>query len=77
MGVFVDFTGDAQLCVTLCDQHRGSITHGLNQPWIDEAPPGLLLSPDITAERRLNVIMSLLGNEGYAEGEDGCRARGP
>ena len=68
MGVFVDFTGDAQLCVTR-DQHRVLITHGLTQPWIDEAPPGLLLSPDITAERRLNVIMSLLGNEGTLKGK--------
>ena len=32
---------------------RCSITHGLSQSWIDEAPPGLLLTPDITAERRL------------------------
>jgi hypothetical protein len=68
MGVFVDFTGDAQLCVTR-DQHRVLITHGLTQQWIDEAPPGLLLSPDITAERRLNVIMSLLGNEKTLKGK--------
>jgi hypothetical protein len=67
MGVFVDFTGDAQLCVTR-DHERVLITHGLSQAWIDEAPPGLLLTPDITAERRLDVILSLLDSEGMLEG---------
>lgn len=67
VGIFVDFTGDAQLCVTR-DHERILITHGLAQPWIDEAPPALLLSPDITTERRLQVILSLLRREGTLEG---------
>ncbi len=68
LGTFVDFAGDAQLCVT---REHGTvlITHGLSQAWIDEAPPGLLLTPDITAERRLDVIMSLLESEGTLDGK--------
>ena len=67
LGTFVDFAGDAQLCVTR-EHNTVLITHGLSQTWIDEAPPGLLLTPDITAERRLNVIMSLLASEGTLDG---------
>ena len=67
MGIFVDFTGDAQLCVTR-DHERVLITHGVSQAWIDDAPPGLLLSPDITAERRIDVIVSLLESEGELDG---------
>ena len=31
------------------------ITDGLTQEMIDKAPPGLLLTPDITADRQLKV----------------------
>jgi len=67
VGQFVDFTGDAQLCVTR-DQERVLITHMLTQAWIDQAPPALLLTPDITAERRLKVILTLLRREGMLDG---------
>jgi ABC-type branched-subunit amino acid transport system substrate-binding protein len=67
LGTFYDTTGDAQLCVT--EEHeRVLITHGLSQRWIDDAPPGLLLTPDITAERRIAVIMDLLESEGLLDG---------
>jgi ABC-type branched-subunit amino acid transport system substrate-binding protein len=68
MGVFVDFTGDAQLCVTR-DQKRVLITHGLSQSYIDDAPPGLMVSPDITPERRLKVTLDLLNSEGKLKGK--------
>lgn len=67
VGLFVDFSGDAHLCVTR-EHQRVLITHMLSQAWIDEAPPALLLSPDITAERRIKVVMSLLANEGTLDG---------
>jgi ABC-type branched-subunit amino acid transport system substrate-binding protein len=59
IGSMYDPTGDAQLCVT--KQHQTVlITDGLSQEMIDRAPPGLLLTPGITADRRLKVVMSLL-----------------
>jgi hypothetical protein len=63
MGVFVDFTGDAQLCVAR-DKKRVLITHGLDEAQIKEAPPGLMLSPDIATERRTRVIFDLLEKQG-------------
>jgi len=68
VGQFVDFTGDAQLCVTR-DHERILITHMLTQAMIDDAPPGLLLTPDITADRRLQVILTLLRTEGTLDGK--------
>ena len=54
IGSMYDPTGDAQLCVA--KQHKTVlITDGLTQEMIDKAPPGLLLTPDITADRRLKV----------------------
>src|SRR4051794_32391527 len=59
VGSMYDPTGDAQLCVA--KQHKTVlITDGLTQEIIGKAPPGLLLSPGITSDRRLKVIMSLL-----------------
>jgi hypothetical protein len=67
LGVFIDFTGDAQLC--LAREHDTiHIGHELTQGWIDDAPPGLLLTPDITNERRLDVLLQLLETEGTLEG---------
>ena len=50
LGVFIDFTGDGQLCVAR-DHETIHIGHELEQPWIDEAPGGLMLTPDTTKER--------------------------
>ncbi len=62
IGSMYDPTGDAQLCLT--EQHKTVlITDGLSQEMIDKAPPGLLLTPGITADRRLKVIMSLLKSQ--------------
>jgi ABC-type branched-subunit amino acid transport system substrate-binding protein len=68
VGSMYDPTGDAQLCVA--EQHKTIlITDGLSQEMIDQAPPGLLLSPGITSDRRLKVIMSLLKSQHTLDGK--------
>ena len=68
MGTFVDFSGDAQECVTA--KHKTILmTFLLNQAFIDRAPPGLLLAPDITKERRVNVILTLLKRQHTLKGK--------
>jgi hypothetical protein len=68
VGSMYDPTGDAQLCVA--KQHKTVlITDGLSQEMIDKAPPGLLLSPGITSDRRLKVIMSLLKTRKILDGK--------
>jgi hypothetical protein len=62
LGIFVDFSGDAQLCVTR-DHQTILVTHGLSQEWVDKSPPGLMVSSDITTERSVNVLMNLLARE--------------
>ena len=68
VGTMYDPTGDAQLCVA--NQHKTIlITDGLTQDIINKAPPGLLLSPGITSDRRLKVIMSLLKSQHTLDGK--------
>ena len=68
IGTMYDPTGDAQLC--LSKQHKTVlITDGLSQEMLDKAPPGLLLTPGITADRRLKVIMSLLKSRHTLDGK--------
>jgi hypothetical protein len=67
IGVFIDFSGDSQLCLAR-DHKVVHIGHEFSQEWIAEAPPGLLLTPDITAERRISVLMSLLQTAGTLKG---------
>jgi hypothetical protein len=66
-GVFIDFSGDAQLCLSR-DNETVHIGRELERAWIDEAPPGLLVTPQIAAERRIEVLMRLLETEGTLEG---------
>ena len=68
LGVFIDFSGDAQLCLTR-DKETIHIGHELQRSWIEQAPEGLLLTPDITQERRIEVLMKALGEEGTLEGK--------
>jgi ABC-type branched-subunit amino acid transport system substrate-binding protein len=67
LGVFIDFTGDAQLCLTR-DHETIHIGHELEQPWIDDSPPAFLLTPETTAERQAQNILSLFEKEGTLEG---------
>ncbi len=68
LGVFIDFSGDAQLCLTR-DKETVHIGHELKREWIDESPPGLLLTPDISQERRIEVLMSLVRQKNTLEGK--------
>jgi hypothetical protein len=67
LGVFIDFGGEAQLCLSR-DHETVHIGHELEQQWIDDALPGLMLTPDITAEKRTDVLLNLLEEEGTLEG---------
>jgi ABC-type branched-subunit amino acid transport system substrate-binding protein len=68
LGVFIDFTGQAQLCLTR-EHHLVHIGHELDQPWIDAAPPGLLLTTDSTKEQGAKVLVTLLGETGKLKGK--------
>lgn len=62
IGTFYDPDGNAQLC--FAKQHRTIIIGSpLTQALIERGPPGFMLTPDITSERRLRVIMALLSKE--------------
>jgi hypothetical protein len=68
IGTMYDPTGDAQLCVT--KQHKTVlITDGLSQEMIGKAPPGLLITPGITSDRQLEVIMSLVKSHHILDGK--------
>src|SRR5688572_11535018 len=66
LGVFIDFTGDAHLCLAR-DHNTILLTHELEQPWIDEAPPGLLITPDSVLEDDARNLITLLDQEGTLE----------
>jgi ABC-type branched-subunit amino acid transport system substrate-binding protein len=62
VGVFIDQSGDAQLCIA--KNHKTvEVIHNVSQSWIDQAPKGLLLTPNITTDRRLSVILDLLARD--------------
>jgi hypothetical protein len=67
LGVFIDFSGEAQLCLSR-DHETIHIGHELEARWIAEAPPGLMLTPGSTAERLTDVLLNLLEEEGTLEG---------
>ena len=67
LGVFIDFTGDAQLCLTR-DHETVHIGHELEQPWIDESPGGLMLTPDTTKEIAAENLINLMVEEGSLDG---------
>ena len=68
MGTFVDFTGVAHQCVT-GQHHTILMTFLVDKAWMDKAPAALLISPDIAKERRVQVILTLLGREKTLEGK--------
>jgi ABC-type branched-subunit amino acid transport system substrate-binding protein len=59
IGSFYDPTGDAQACIA-AQHHVPLISNTIGESTIRKAPGGLIVSPDITPERRLDVILSLL-----------------
>ena len=62
LGVFIDFSGDAQLCLTR-DHKTIHIGHELEQPWIDASPAGLMLTPDTTKEAAATILINLLADQ--------------
>ena len=67
LGVLIDFTGDAHLCISR-DHDTVLLTHELEQAWIDEAPPGLLITPDYVLEEDAANLITLLDEEGTLDG---------
>ena len=68
VGTFYDPSGAAQLCFSK-EHHTIVIADALTQALVDRGPPGLMLTPDITPERRLRVIMALLQRQGTLRGK--------
>jgi ABC-type branched-subunit amino acid transport system substrate-binding protein len=68
LGVFIDFSGQGQLC--LAKEHKVvHIGHELDQPWIDAAPGGLLLTPDATKQGVSEDLVNLLASTGRLKGK--------
>ncbi len=68
LGVFIDFTGQGQLC--LAKEHQViHIGHELDQPWIDAAPGGLLLTADATKQGVSASLINLLASTGRLKGK--------
>ena len=68
IGSMYDPAGDARQCFT--KQHNTAlITDGVSQEMIDTSPPGLLLTGNITPDRRLNVIMALVKSRHILDGK--------
>ncbi|MEY2403217.1 MAG: branched-chain amino acid transport system substrate-binding protein, partial [Acidimicrobiaceae bacterium] len=60
--------GTNKLCLSR-DKETIQINHILREAVINEAKPGLLLTPDIAAERNLDAILSLLKQENKLAGK--------
>ena len=68
LGVFIDFSGQGQLCLTK-EHNVIHIGHELDQPWIDAAKPGLLLTADATKEGVSEELVNLLAATGRLKGK--------
>ncbi len=67
LGVFIDFSGDGQKCLTK-DKATIMIGHEINQFMIDDSIPGLLLTPDSTKEGVASTAINLAYKEGKLDG---------
>ena len=68
IGNFVDFSGDAQTCVTK-DHHTPLITFTLTKAIIDQSPPGLIVYPGSTPERIDSVLSNLMQKQRTLSGK--------
>jgi len=68
VGVFIDFTGQAQECVSK-DHKIVHIGHELDQPFIDAVPGGLMLTPDRTKENVASSLIELMNSSGRFKGK--------
>ncbi len=66
-GTFYDPTGDSQICFAK-QHHTPIIADELTEDLASKAPPGLIVTPDISPERRLRVILSLLAKHNTLKG---------
>jgi hypothetical protein len=68
IGTFIDFSGDAQTCVS--NQHkRVLMTFNLTQEMIDKSPPGLMVFPGTTPERTVTSLLQLMSREKMLKGK--------
>ena len=75
LGVFIDFTGQGQLCLTK-EHNTIHIGHELDQPWIDESPGGLHAhARHAPRSTRPQVLINLLVEHRQAQGQDRRGAR--
>src|SRR5262249_46325680 len=65
---FGDPTGGAPLCMTKT-KHRVLLTYEVTQEMENKAPQGLLLTPDILPDRKVKVVMALLGTQHTLDGK--------
>jgi len=68
LGVFIDFTGQGQQCLTK-EHNVIHIGHEIDQPWIDASPPGLMLTPDRTKEHVAAALIGLMSSTGKLKGK--------
>ena len=67
IGTFYDPNGQAQQCFT--KRHKTPIVSSTFPAVLAAKTPGLMVTPDISPERRLNVIMALLKGQGTLNGK--------
>jgi len=68
MGLLFDASGDADLCVSR--DHQTILESFLpRQEFIDQAPPALMVSTDITTERLATVLLNLVKAQGVLTGK--------
>jgi ABC-type branched-subunit amino acid transport system substrate-binding protein len=68
VGVFIDFTGQGQECLTK-EHNVVHIGHEIDQPWIDASPAGTMLTPDRTKEHVAAALISLMQSQGKLKGK--------
>jgi ABC-type branched-subunit amino acid transport system substrate-binding protein len=68
LGTFFDSTGDAQTCITK-QEKRVLLTFDLTQAIINQAPPGLVVTPGTIPDRSVDILLSLAKKEKTLEGK--------
>ncbi|HTD51232.1 MAG TPA: hypothetical protein VK771_11560, partial [Acidimicrobiia bacterium] len=68
VGTFIDFSGDAQTCITK-NQQRVLMTFNLTQAMIKNSPPGLMITAGNIPERSASILLELLKKAGTLTGK--------
>lgn len=70
LGLVVDMASKGQGILCLTREHQTvHIGHLLEQPWIDQSPAGLLLTPDTATENAAKALLSLVIAGGQLKGK--------